>query len=136
MKAIDTTKYRGAVKYRGVPFEWGDTFLIVPPLTCKQAEELSGELDKDISLVSPSAVATNEDWKIYRRSVREKKSAWKMVGLAALQRNYELTTEEIDDFFTEGNILDVYRAALGMTAETVKRIKSPEELAPADLGQK
>ena len=136
MKAIDTTKYRGAVKYRGVPFEWGDTFLIVPPLTCKQAEELSGEIDKDISLVPPSTVATNEDWKNYRKSVREKKTALKTVGLAALQRNYDLTPEEIADFFTEENLFDVFRAALGLTDKQITRIKSPEELAPADLGQK
>ena len=133
---IDTTKYRGAVTYRGIPFEWGLGKLIVPVITCRQAEEpeMISLMSKDVAIPRPAMDAMADEWDVWNERIRDKIRSLNKVSAVAIRRNYpDITDEELGDFFTSENSLTVYQAAVGSSGK--EKVRSPEEPAPLALGQ-
>jgi len=105
------------VKHRGVVFESGDSFLIVPSLSCAQAEELGPVLDQDQAVKPPAADASASEWAAFRASVRARRQSWLKVITAAVRRNYpEKSPDQIASEIDEVDLRDAYMAAIGISA--------------------
>jgi hypothetical protein len=110
------------VKYRGVPFEDGDKFWIVPalPLGLLQDPDIAAHTDKVGQPLAP-----NESWRDRFRSDNL------VIIKAALQRNYpDVTDADIMGFVTLENVGDVVSAAMGTYRSDAQRVKDPGEIKP------
>lgn len=106
------------VPFRGVAFEYGDSYLIVPPITIDDAEELSGDID---AAKNPNG----EPMAQFQSQLR--------VITAAIRRNYpDMTDKEIKRFLDMDNMPFVYVAAVGLNKRAPK-VKSLGEITPATL---
>ena len=148
------------VKHRGVAFETGDSVLIIPSISAAQADELSDVLSAD------RPVGLKADDPGYGAAARMRRAGWLRVVTAAIKRNYpDMSDAQIAEAINEEDVFDAFRVASGNApaivplsviemalagendAQTVarlrdivakgrRRIKDPEELAPAAPGQK
>lgn len=125
------------VKYRGVPFEFGDRTIIVPPLTLDDVQNFSDQMNptqEDIDrlvnapadgkvLVTPEARAkSRQRFDVMRSAVKK-----------AVARNYsaeEFTDADLADFLTARNINTAFDSAMGYNTPRFQ-VKSLGEL-PTD----
>ena len=117
------------VRFRGVPFEFGDDVLIVPPITCDQAEALAEEIDLATSpagLSHPAEVMALDDkaFRAHTLTIRNRRVAMRKVIDAALSRNYVDT--DLAEFVTQDNLQNVFNAAMAYTPDAEK-VKDPGE---------
>jgi len=104
------------VKFRGIAIECGDKVLIVPPLSTKQLEDFSEQLDL---LTAPKDFS----FKTWGKFVHDNMVP---VALAALQRNYpEITEEEVLDFIDTDNYAAILNAFLGQSKADKVRVGEP-----------
>ena len=116
------------VRFRGVPFEFGDDALIVPPITCDQAEALAEEIDLATSpagLKRPDELMAmaGEAFRQHTAEMRKRRAAMCKVIDTALTRNY---SEALDGFVTQENVQDAFNAAMAYTPDAEK-VKDPGE---------
>ena len=148
------------VKHRGVVFETGDSHLIIPSISCGQADALADALDKNVTIQPLPENPSDEQKSAYRKAIRDRRAAWMEVITAAVQRNYsQMTPEQVADALSEEHIREAFLAASGVDSGVVgidwiqkvldsstpdqavasfravatkrQRVKDPEELAPA-----
>jgi hypothetical protein len=117
------------VRFRGVPFEFGDDVLIVPSVTCDQADVLAAEIDLATSpagLKRPDEMMAmaGEEFRQHTAEMRERRAAMRKVISAALSRNYP--NLEAGEFVTQENVQDLFNAAMAYTPG-VEKIKDPGE---------
>jgi len=127
---IDTGK---KVEFRGVPIEFGNTVLIVPPITCDQADELidSIEAATNVPEGEREKTKTEDGYRDWYRKVRARRKEMRKVISAAVRRNYpEISDPEINCFVTEENVHRCFNAATGNAIEA--KIKDPGEYKPAE----
>ena len=125
---MDLTK---PVRFRGVPFECGDDVMIVPAITCDQADTLAEEIDQ---ATSPSGIKQVQDvmnmdaaaYRSHSAALRGRRSAMQKVIMAAVGRNYpDLPVETANELVTQENVQDLFNAAMAFGA--AERIKDPGE---------
>jgi hypothetical protein len=122
---MDLTK---PVRFRGVPFEFGDEVVIIPPVTCDQAEALAAEIDLATSpagLKRPDELMAmaGEAFRQHTAEMRERRVAMRKVIDRALTRNYP---DALDGFVTQENVQEAFNAAMAYTPG-VEKIKDPGE---------
>jgi hypothetical protein len=125
---MDLTK---PVRFRGVPFEFGDDVLIVPAVTCDQADELAKEIDyatSPVGLKNPTEMMALDDvaFRKHTAEMRERRAAMRKVICAAMSRNYPDMGVDMSDFITQENVQDLFNAAMAYTPG-VEKIKDPGE---------
>jgi hypothetical protein len=107
------------VKYRGVAFEHGDEFLIVPPLPAGSLRELADKLTEHdaVQLTSITDIIRKVDIVVD-------------IAYVALQRNYsDITREMVSDLVNGENYSAIIQAAIGVDRKSQK-VRDPGELAP------
>jgi hypothetical protein len=122
-----------------VPFEFGDDVLIVPSVTCDQADALAEEIDLATSpagLKKPDELMAmvGEEFRKHTAEMRERRAAMCKVIDTALTRNYpnqehaDGSTEGVKfgSFITQENVQDLFNAAMAYTPG-VEKIKDPGE---------
>lgn len=117
------------VRFRGVPFEFGDDVLIVPAVTCDQADALAAEIDLATSpagLKKPDEMMAlnDEAFRQHTAAARERRVAMRKVIAAALSRNYP--GDDLAEFVTQENVQDAFNAAMAYTPG-VEKVKDPGE---------
>lgn len=128
--------YKKPVRFRGVPFEYGDEVLIVPPLTGDQAIRLAKEIDL---VTCPAGLLKPEEsmkldagaFSAYMDTIRQRDLAKRAVIQAAIYRNYpELPADDLSEFITKENEQDLFNVAMAypLSASAPKeKIKDPGE---------
>jgi hypothetical protein len=122
----------GRVKHSGVAFEYGDTKLIVPPLSVKQVRGLSDTLKEHDRMISDtdSGTLTERMMATLDHKIR--------VVTAALSRNYpDITEDEVSEFVTMDNSNDVFYATIGVVGKDTVKVKElvPDFIKPVVTGQ-
>ena len=120
------------VRFRGVPFEFGDEVLIVPSLTCDQAEALAEEIDlatSPVGMTSAAEVMAMDDaaFRSHTAAVRQRRAAMNKVISTAVRRNYpDIGAPDLTELVTQENVQDLFNAAMAYTPGKEK-IKDPGE---------
>jgi hypothetical protein len=114
-----TNEKNPAVKFRGVPFEYGDEILIVPALPLGQARELSERF-----LASTNGSVADETPQEAISKAEARIHIFLEAAELALKRNYPDTTrEKVEDFLTAENQYKVWSAAIsGQGTDKVKSL--------------
>ena len=96
-----------AVQFRGVPFEYGDDILIVPPLPLG----VSKDLQKKMAAI---AIGIQEETKEESVARMDERIAIIIEAAGkALKRNYpDITEDTVQDFITQENMNDIFGASL------------------------
>jgi hypothetical protein len=124
------------VKFRGVPFEYGDDVLIVPPLPLGQSKELQKKI---------AELSNNLQTETKEETIAKMESRVAVIVEAttkALKRNYpDITDDIVQDFITQENLNDLFTASImgsvpSKTAKTVMEAKNALEkkLNPVSIG--
>lgn len=112
---------KDVVTYRGVPFEWGNDILIVPPLPLGKSKEIQKKM---------AALSANMETETKEESVAKMDNRVAIIVEAAtlaLRRNYpDITDEAIADGITQNNMNDLFSAALYGTVPTKTAKTLPE----------
>ena len=110
------------VKFRGVAFEFGDSVLIVPPLSMAQLEEFSENLDK----LTEQDAAGKGNFTLKTGGKLLKDNLYPPLR-AALKRNYaSISDAEITDFVTMENWGKIVGALLGAVPNGKGRTRESE----------
>jgi hypothetical protein len=127
---IDYTK---PVRHRGVAFEFGDFWLIVPAITFDKLGEL---VDVVTVASSPPNMAvdktmTTEQWEKFREFQWQQQQARHKIVVTAIRRNYpQITDEDLADFIDESNLTSLFNAAMAYRSDLTPRVKDPGEIPP------
>ena len=140
---MELTTGNGKVKYRGLPFEHGDEWLIIPPLpldASREAQQAFANIKEPISELKDNegkvirAAVTGEEGWLDKRFATMKEAIGK-----AILRNYpdikDTIGNYVSDFVTMQNVTKAYYAAIGILDEEDKKqsVKSVGEIQPVAL---
>ena len=103
------------VKIKGIPVEFGDETLVVPPLALGALEQLQDRIAK------------------FKGDVGDKDQVATVIDAAhsALKRNYpDLSREEVADMIDVGNMAEVFEAVMDISGLKRKALEAGEAQEP------
>jgi len=116
---------KDTVRFRGVAFEYGDEYLVVPPLPLGVAKELQKEFAGIVAKKTSDEDQSDAIVALYTKAAE-----------LALKRNYEeVTSDTVADFLTPENMIGVFRAAVYGIDDAQDKVKTVGE-AKAVLDRK
>ena len=133
------------VEYRGVPFEFGDSTIIIPPLTTRLLEQNEDHLDALDEHMFQTNSRIEKNMQARKNGTAEETPRGELKKLAALIKNHlvptvqsavrknytanQISDEEISELVNAENWVSVFTALLGNSPK--KKIKNLGELQPA-----